>query len=263
MPSPHHHGHDVGEKLYVHGHTPIHQLPAHVKVVAMVAFLFAVVATPPEQFWAFGVYAVILVGVASVARIPARTILPRMLVEVPFVLFAVLMPFFSPPPDVVILGVSVSEAGLIAGWGILAKGTLGVVSSILLAATTPARDLLLGLEHLKVPALLVQIMSFMLRYIHVVTDEMHRMKLARQARGFEETGIRAWPAIARSGAALFIRSYERGERVHLAMLSRGYTGRLPDLHPVSVSRADWRTAMLLPAAGVVIASAAWYLQSGW
>jgi len=263
MPSPHHHGHDVGEKLYVHGHTPIHRLPAQVKLVAMVAFLFAVVATPPEQVWAFGLYAVLLIIIAAIARISARIILPRMLVEVPFVIFAVLMPFFSPPPDVVILGVSVSQAGLIAGWGILVKGTLGVVSSILLAATTPARDLLLGLEHLKVPALLVQIMAFMLRYVHVVTDEMHRMKLARQARGFEETGIKAWPAIARSGAALFIRSYERGERVHLAMLSRGYTGRLPELSPTIVTAGDWRSAMVLPLVGVVITAAAWYVQMGW
>ena len=260
MPTPHHHGHDPGERLYVHGHTPIHRLPAEVKVVAMVAFIFTVIATPPSQFWAFGVYALLLVAVAAVARIRPSIILPRMLVEVPFVLFALLMPFFGDGPTVEVFGITMTEAGLLAAWNILAKGTLGVVCSILLAATTPARDLLLGLERLKVPPLLVQIASFMLRYTHVVSDEMHRMRLAREARGFTATGVRSWPALGHSAGALFSRSYERGERVHLAMLSRGYTGRLPSLSPDTTVAADWVTAMVLPVLGLTVALVAWYLQ---
>ena len=170
------------------------------------------------------------------------------------------MPFFGTGPTVEVLGLSLSQAGLLAGWGILIKGTLGVVSSILLAATTPARDLLMGLERLKVPELLVQIASFMLRYTHVVADEMKRMKLARESRGFTATGIRSWPIIAQSGGALFIRSYERGERVHLAMLSRGYTGRLPQLVAVTTTTTDWVTAMSLPAVGLLIALTAIWIQ---
>ncbi|MBK9741226.1 MAG: cobalt ECF transporter T component CbiQ [Actinobacteria bacterium] len=260
MPSPHQHGHDAGERLFVHRHTRIHSLPAEVKVVAMVAFIFTVIATPIEQFWAFGVYALMLIAVAAVARIPATVILPRMLVEVPFVLFALLMPFFGTGATVNVFGVTLYQAGLLAGWGILIKGTLGVVCSILLAATTPARDLLLGLERLKVPQLIVQITSFMLRYTHVVGDEMNRMRVARESRGFHATGIGSWPVIARSAGALFIRSYERGERVHLAMLSRGYTGRLPELTPYTTTSADWTTAMVLPAAGLLIALTAWWIQ---
>jgi cobalt/nickel transport system permease protein len=56
---------------------------------------------------------------------------------------------------------------------------------------------------------------------------MQRMKVARESRGFTARNPRHWPVLARSAGALFIRSYERGERVHLAMLSRGYTGRMP------------------------------------
>lgn len=261
MPAPHSDGHDTGEMLYVHGHSIVHRLPAEVKAVAMVAFIFTVVATPVEQFWAFGVYALALVALAAVARIPATVIVPRMVVEVPFVLFALLMPFFGMGPTVEFLGLTLTQAGLLAGWGILVKGTLGVVSSILLAATTPARDLLLGLDRLKVPSLLVQIASFMLRYTHVVTDEMHRMKLARESRGFAATGVRSWPVVAQSAGSLFIRSYERGERVHLAMLSRGYTGRLPELAPPSTTAADWATAMILPAFALIVALTAWWVQT--
>ena len=122
-----------------------------------------------------------------------------------------------------------SEPGLLAAWALLAKGTLGVLASLLLAATTEPRDLLLGLERLRLPQQLVQIMGFMIRYVDVVTDEMRRMRIARESRGFTARNPRHWPVVARSLGALFIRSYERGERVHLAMVSRGYTGRLPDV----------------------------------
>jgi cobalt/nickel transport system permease protein len=253
MPSPHSHGHDTGERLLVHRHSPVHRLPAEVKTVAMVTFILVVVFTPPRAYWAFAAYAVLLVAVAALARIPARVILPRMLVEVPFVLFAVLMPFFGTGDTMQVLGVTVYTAGLVAAWNILVKGTIGVVASILLAATTPARDLLLGLERLHVPDLIVQIATFMLRYVHVISDEMTRMRLARESRGFTATGVRSWPVIAQSGGALFIRSYERGERVHLAMLSRGYTGRLPQIDGTVTTPSDWAQALALPACALVVA----------
>jgi len=177
--------------------------------------------------WAFAGHALLLAGVAALARVPAGTILRRMVVEVPFVLFAVLMPFVSRGERTEVLGVSVSVTGLWAAWNLLAKATLGVVTSILLAATTDLRDLLLGLERLRMPSLIVQIMSFMVRYGDVVSDEMRRMRIARESRGFEGRDLRHLPVVARSAGALFVRSYERGERVHLAMLSRGYDGSLP------------------------------------
>jgi cobalt/nickel transport system permease protein len=104
-----------------------------------------------------------------------------------------------------------------------------VLASLTLAATTEPHDLLAGLERLRLPAQLVEIMAFMIRYLDVVTDEMRRMRVARESRGFNARDVRHWPVLARSAGALFIRSYERGERVHLAMLSRGYTGTMPPL----------------------------------
>ena len=125
------------------------------------------------------------------------------------------------------LGLALSEPGLLAAWALLAKGTLGVLASLTLAATTEPRDLLVGLERLRLPHELVQIMGFMIRYVDVVTSEMRRMRIARESRGFTARNPRHWPVLGRSAGALFIRSYERGERVHLAMVSRGYTGRMP------------------------------------
>ncbi len=245
-------------RLYVHGHSPVHRLPPQCKLAALVAFVFVVVATPGTAYWAFGCYAVLLLAVLRLAELRLRFVAARMAVETPVVVFAVLLPFIAQGPRVDLLGVSVSEAGLLSGWNVLAKATLGVVGSILLAATTEHRDLLVGLQRLRVPAQLVQITSFMVRYLDVITDQMARMRRAREARAFLPRGPRAWPVLARSAGALFIRSYERGERVHLAMLSRGYTGRLPALSEGPVGPAPWALAAALPATAFVVAVAAWW-----
>ena len=216
-----------GHKLHFHGHSPVHRAPAHLKVLALLAFAIVVVATPRDAYLAFAGYAALLAVVIGVSRVPPTYLLKRTVVEVPFVVFAVLLPFVATGPQTEVLGVSVSEHGLEAGVALLIKGTLGVLASLTLAATTEPQDLLLGLERLRMPQQLVQIMAFMIRYLDVVTDEMHRMKVARESRGFSARNPQHWPVLARSAGALFIRSYERGERVHLAMLSRGYTGKMP------------------------------------
>ena len=216
-----------GHKLHFHGHSVVHRTPAHLKILALLAFMIVVVATPRDWYAAFGAYLAILVVVIGVSRVPPAYLLKRTVVEVPFVLFAVLLPFVATGPQTEVLGVSVSQHGLEAGIALLIKGTLGVLASLTLAATTEPNELLLGLERLRLPQQLVQIMSFMVRYLDVVTGEMQRMKVARESRGFTARNPRHWPVLARSAGALFIRSYERGERVHLAMLSRGYTGRMP------------------------------------
>ena len=243
--------------LYLPGDTVVHRLPPQCKLVAVLTFVIVVVATPRDAFWAFGVYALLLAAVAVVARVPAPTVLRRMVVEVPFVLFAVLLPFVAHGPRVDVLGLSLSESGLLGAWNVLAKGTLGVVASILLAATTEPRTLLLGIERLHLPPLMVQIMSFMLRYTDVVGAEMARMRVARESRGFRGRDIRQARVVAHSAGALFIRSYERGERVHLAMLSRGYTGTMPAVHDVTADRGQWATAAALPALAVLVSAAAW------
>lgn len=251
------HRHGAVGALYLHGHTAIHRMPAHVKIVVLLLFLLLVVSTPREQWWAYGTYLALLAVVAAVARVPARTIVVRMVIEIPFVLFAVLMPFVSPGPHVEVAGLALSQPGLVAAGAILAKATLGIVASILLAATTTAQDLLYGLARMRLPELIVTIAAFMLRYVEVVSDEMHRMSVARASRCFDARGPRSWRVLAQAGGALFIRSYERGERVHLAMLSRGFTGRMPALASVEASSAQWAAALALPVAAAAVLVAAW------
>ncbi|MEI5672680.1 MULTISPECIES: cobalt ECF transporter T component CbiQ [unclassified Nocardioides] len=216
-----------GHRLHFHGHSPVHRAPAHLKLLALLAFVLVVVATPREWYAAYAGYLAALLGVIALSRVPFGYLAKRMVVEVPFVVFALLVPFVATGPRTEVLGLTVSEPGLLAAWGLLAKGTLGVLASLTMAATTEPTAVLAGLQRLRMPELLVQIMGFMIRYLDVVTAEMGRMMVSMRSRGCEPRSPRHWPALARSLGALFIRSYERGERVHLAMVSRGYTGKLP------------------------------------
>lgn len=250
-------------KLYRPGNSPVHDLPPHCKLAATFGFVIVVVSTPREAVWAFGLYAVLIAAAAAVARIPAGFMLRRMLIEVPFVAFAVLMPFVAQGERVSLnvggLGMSLSVSGLWGAWNVLAKGTLGVAASVLLASTTELRSLLLGLQRLKLPPLLVQIASFMIRYGDVISDELRRMSIARRSRGFEARGIRQWGVLAKTAGALFIRSYERGERVYLAMVSRGYAGSMPVIDEVSATRTQWARAAALPVTALAVCVLGWSL----
>jgi len=237
--------------LHLPGQSTVHRLPAHLKIVSTLAFVLLVVATPREATWPYAVHLAALMLVARTARVPAAYLATRLVVEVPFVVFAVVLPFVATGPRISVLGLSVSEPGLVAAWALLAKGTLGVLAALLLAATTEPRDLLTGLTRLRLPRQLVEIMGFMVRYVEVVTGDLRRMSIALASRGFDARSPRQWPVLATCLGALFVRSYERGERVHLAMLSRGYAGSLPVLDAAPLRVGDLVAAAALPTMAAV------------
>jgi len=251
--------------LYRDGDSWVHRLPAEVKIVALVVFVLAVVATPRELFWPFAVYAVIMMVTWWAAQIPLRWVLPRMLIEAPFVVLAVLLPFAEGGEQVRVAGVSLSVTGLYAAWGIVVKGTLGVAASLTVAATTNARELPLALSRLRVPAVIVSMLTLMIRYIDVLGAEIRRMRLARVSRGDSPRMLHQIGATAAGVGALFLRSYERGERVYLAMLSRGFDGRVPPLamgagSAAAASSRQWVLALLPAVAAVAVSLSAWVLR---
>jgi cobalt/nickel transport system permease protein len=245
--------------LLIHQPGPLHRLPAQGKLAATVLFVFAVVATPREQFWAFGVQAGLVVLAAVIGRVPLWSVVRRLVIEVPFLVFALLLPIVGRGPRVDVLGVSLSEAGLWAAWNIVVKGTIGVAASIVLASTTTIPQILAGLERLRVPRVIVAITAFMIRYGDVIGDEVHRMSIARQSRGGRGGRFGQVRVLASTAGALFVRSYERGERVYLAMESRGYAGTMP-VRGAAASVYAWVVCLLWPAAAALVALIAWSVQ---
>lgn len=237
----------------------MHRLPAEVKIVAAFLVVLCVVATPREAFAVFGGYLLLLAAIWSVARIPPGWIARRALIEAPFVVLAVLLPITGGAPHVEWLGTTLSEPGLLGAWNIIVKGTLGVLTSLTLAATTPLRDLLLGLQRLNAPALVVTIATLMLRYVDVIVGEARRMRLARISRGHDPRFLWQAGATARGVGALFVRSYERGERVHLAMLSRGWNGRMPPLSDDRTTARQWFAGLAPVPVALALAVTGWML----
>jgi len=215
-----------------------------------------VVTLTRKEFLAFAGYALVLAAVAAAARVRPAWLARRATIELPFVLLAVALPVAGHGERVAWLGMSLSVDGLYGAWNIFAKGTLGVLASLLLAATTTMRDLIVGLDRLRCPQVVVQIATFMLRYVDVLVDEARRMRVARLSRGYDPRFLWQGKAFAVGVGALFLRAFERGERVYLAMVSRGYTGRLPAPEGTGATRAQWLVAATVPAAAGVIALAA-------
>jgi cobalt/nickel transport system permease protein len=182
-----------------------------------------------------------------------------LVIEVPFLLFAALLPIVGRGPRVDVLGVSLSEAGLWAAWNIVVKGTIGVAASIVLASTTSIPQILDGLARLRVPRVVVAITAFMIRYGDVIGDEVRRLSVARQSRGGGRGRFAQVRVLTSTAGTLFVRSYERGERVFLAMESRGYAGTMPVRGGPASIRA-WAGCLVWPAAAAIVAVAAWSLQ---
>lgn len=250
-------GHLGPEGLHVTGASPLHRCRPEVKIAGTLAFVAAVVATPREAVWAFGAHAALAGAAVAVAGLPPALVARRLRVELPFVAFAAFLPLVGPGPDVEVAGLDLSRPGLWAAWNIVAKATLGLTASIVLSATTTVPDLLRGLERLHVPRVVTTIAGFMTRYVGIIVDEAARMHRARQSRGYDPRWLWQARGVAASAGTLFVRAFERGERVHLAMVSRGYTGTFPRLDASTAPPAHWVGAAGLALAAWAVTTAAW------
>jgi len=222
----------------------IHRLDARTKLITTLLFILAVVLTPPGGWTAFAMYFVLITTLVFLSRVPVFYILKRSLVIIPFVaLIAVSLPFFKGGEaigsyNIWMWEVSISYDGLQLFATILARAWLSILSLILLTSTTRISDLFIALEQLRMPRIMVMILSFMYRYIFVLVDEAMRMRQARDSRSFG--GKRLWQlrTVGNMIGTLFIRSYERGERVYAAMVARGFDGRAKTLHHSTFRLAD-------------------------
>lgn len=222
-PAALHHRH-----LHVPGSSAVHRLAPQAKLIGLVAFVVAVALTPRQTVGAFALHAGVLGTVIALARLGPRLIFTRLAAIIPFVAFAAALPFVGDGTTVDAGPFALSVDGLWAAWNIVAKAALGATASIVVTATTPIPDLLAGLSRLRVPNTIVGIIGFMFRYLDLIVDEMARMRRAMTARGHDPRWLWQARPIAASAGALFVRTYERGERVVDAMAARGFTGAMPE-----------------------------------
>lgn len=238
---------------YSNLNSPIHRLDARAKIISFFALIVICVTTLARVYFAFVGYLLILLVVLLISHLPLKHVMKRSSVIIPFVLMvAIFIPFLN--PDAVGGGynlgsIAISRNGLLVLWNVVIKSYIGVLCMILLSSTTPFSELMEGFRQLRVPGILINIAAFMYRYLFVVADEAMRMKRARDSRNFGGRWIWHSKVIGHMIGTLFIRSYERGERVYLAMLARGYDGEVRTLNRQRISISD-----ILFAAAILISS---------
>lgn len=242
--------------LHHHGHSAVHHLAPEAKVLGAFLVVLAVALTPPDAAWAFALHAAVLLSLVAVARLPVRFVVTRVAVVLPFLTFAAFLPFIGEGERTEVLGMALSRDGLVSGGAIAARALLGVTASVVLAGTTSESRILVGLERLRVPRTLTMIATFMLRYLDVLANELSRMRTAMTARGYDPRWLWQAKPIATSAGALFVRGYERGERVHAAMLSRGFTGTMPAPSVPRASTGQWAAVAAVVAVSAAITTTA-------
>lgn len=232
--------------------SPIHRLDPRAKVLGLVGVTVVAVSAPLAAWPVWGACAAALAVVAVVARVPPRVVWRRARVVLPLVLFvAAFVPFVRRGGAVHDLGpVAVSDAGLAVLAAVAAKATIGTVGAVLLGATTPFPAVLRALEALRAPRLLVLIAAFTYRYLFVVADEVGRLRAALAARGYAPRHALQAGMAGRAASVLFVRTHARAERVHLAMLARGFDGSMPRAAALRLRAAD--AAFLAALAPLVV-----------
>ncbi len=238
-------------RLHTHysaGRSPVHRLDPRTKILVTFAFVVLVVSTPPHHLLAFVVYAGLLSWVIALAQIPLVHILGRAAAVLPFsVLAACWLPFLKDGPTVQLWagGVELSVAGLWLFAGVTMKSFLGASATILLASATPFSELLSGLRRMGMPAILVDMLTLTYRYLFVLFEEAMRLRRAAAARGYRPNWLGQAFLIGRLIGQLFVRSYERAERVYGAMVQRGYRGQMPLGHALHFTKVDAVVLLLL------------------
>lgn len=226
----------------------IHRLDPRTKLVLGLAFILTVVGVPERMWRVLGIAFGFMLLAGFLSRVPITYLLTRSLAVVPF---AFLVTFLRVIPQ--------GREGLIAGVTIGAKAWLSALTLVIISATTPFPLLLKGMEKLKFPSVLVQILSFMYRYIFVLMDEVMRMERAWTSRGAGTKWWASFKAMAGIAGVLFVRSYERAERVYQAMLARGFEGEVKTFNPLTLSSRD----LIFGAISALCLGVIWGLMVFW
>jgi cobalt/nickel transport system permease protein len=233
-----------------------HALLPRIRLLCTIVLVFAIALTPNGRWGTWAIYGTIVGGVMVLSRVPWRTLLTRVAVELVFV-------------GAVLLGTLFRDGGTIVwSWGILRITTEGlmVLGSVglkmllsllalnILTLTTSISDLLEALVVLRTPPIVLAILSSMLRYLQVSIGEFQTMQRAAASRNLTINPRTTRLVLGNAIGSLFIRTYTRGERISQAMLSRGYTG-VPTVAKVSPLKPEDLIAISLTVSIVILGQA--------
>lgn len=209
--------------LLANGNSSIHRLDARAKVLVTLVFILCVVSCGRYELAALFPFFIFPVVMISLADIPPLFILRKIILLCPFVLA---VGIFNPVFDRELL-LQFGPVGISGGWisftSILTRSVLTVGAVFILVGVTGFSAVCQALERLGMPQVFVVQLLFLYRYIFVLTEESARASRARELRscGKKGQGIGSFGSLI---GHLLLRTWQRAERIHMAMLARGFIG---------------------------------------
>lgn len=238
---------------YRRRNSPVHRFDPRLKLVLTVVFILTTTLLPVGAWPVYIILFALVFSTVVLSDLGSLYVLKRSALALPFVLAA--LPLILTVPGRTIFDlpmgpwtISPTYPGFERFISIAIKSWLSVQAAIILAASTPFPDLLVAMRSVGVPRLLVSIFGLMWRYLFVLVDETIRLLRARAARsgqsdrpGIKTGGRVAWRARVTGGMAgnLFLRAFERSDRIYMAMVSRGYDGESRSLPLPSIQPTAW------------------------
>jgi cobalt/nickel transport system permease protein len=221
-------------------------LAAQTKIICTLLAVLAIALTPNGRWWTWLIYCLALLGLAWLSQVSISKLIQRMAIEFSFISTILLGTLFRGGGEVLWTWgwLQITTEGLIILGSVSLKALLSMLSLNILILSTPIPVLLNGLAALRTPNLLIAILASMSRYLNVLVAELGAMRRAAASRNFSSNlwsaKNRAWQrnVLGNTIGMLFIRTYDRGDRIHQAMLSRGYQGTPVIIETPSIGQFD-------------------------
>lgn len=229
------------------GNSAFYELDPRGKIIGLIFFIVVVALLQTSVLLMISL--IYVVSLLAIANVPFSHLVRRYLLSLPFIVFAA-------------FGMYVSK-DMSSSMSIFLRVSTCVLALLLLSTTTAFFDLLKALQRLKCPRLFVALLMFTYRYFFTLTGELHRMTIARRARGFlggrHLLDRRAMRVFAFTAGMLLVRAYERGNRIYNALLARGYDGTFKTMKQLQFKSQDYVFCITLSTMSVLLICIEWDL----
>ena len=245
------------EEKFANGNSFLHQRDPRCKIV--LASLFAITVAVLDSFVALGMALAIAVTLIFMAQLPALEVGKRLLLINGFTLFLwIMLPLTYGGEESYELGkIGFSQSGVHLAALITLKTNAIVTAIIALLATSTISELGHALNRLHVPVKLCFILIFSYRYVFVIYQEYTKLLRAAKMRSFSPgTNVHTYKTYAYLFGMTLVRSYNRANRIHQAMLLRGFDGRLVSLQQYRFTTIDtlFFAVIVLAIVGTILAN---------
>lgn len=243
---------------YAHLDSAVTRRPPVVRLLGSVLVALGAASLPLGAWAQLAVLAAVVVALAAASRIRPGVFLARLAAPLGFVLLvSVAVLFLAPGEAIARVGpLRVTDAGALRFGSAVGRGGVALGAAVVLVSTTRFTDLLEALRILRLPGVVTISLGLAYRFLYLLNDEVDRLRRAARSRNAGDGSASRRRLAVGIAAAALQRSFDRSERVHQAMLARGFSGHMPALRSPTRSGHPWvELAVLTTLVGGVVASA--------